>query len=226
MTWHSNTQEKRRLAKQAKLVRRLFLERTTWRKWKFAIDAKRREENLQKFEKKRLKAAWKIWIYKARKARNDRRKEAAVSCTISTRIMRRAFDTWMQRVLFIKNREYDVKMGYQEKLTRYVTPCFPTCAVDLDALPSVALVKWHTKFRHHQENTSLMQSFVDVRHEGIHYAERLYADKLTVIGRGPAPAALGLGSCHSVQAAVSRSRRGTAAFSTPTRLGIMARSLY
>ena len=132
----------------------------------------------------------------------------------------------MERVLFIKNREYDVKMGCQEKLTRYVTPCFPTCVVDLDILPSVALVKWHTKFRHHQENTSLMQSFVDVRHEGIHYAERLYADTLTVIVRGPAPATLGLGRCHSVQAAVSRSRRGTPAFSTPTRLGIMARSLH
>ncbi len=142
------------------------------------------------------------------------------------RITRRAFDTWMRKVLFIKNREYDVKLGYQEKLTRHVAPCLPTYAVDLDVLPSAALVKWHTKFRRHQENTSLMQSFVDVRHEGIHYAEQLYADELTVIGRGLAPAALGLGSCHSTQAAISRSRRGTPAFSTPTRLGILARSLY
>jgi hypothetical protein len=127
--WCSNFQAKRRLTRQAKLVRRLFLERTTWRKWKYAADAKRREEKLQELEKKRLKIAWKIWTYKARKARNDRRKEAAVSSTISTRIMRWAFDTWMERVLFIKNREYDVKMGYQEKLTRYVAPCFPTCAL-------------------------------------------------------------------------------------------------
>ena len=140
--------------------------------------------------------------------------------------MRRAFGTWMVKVLFIKNREYDVKLGYQEKLTRYVAPCPLTCAADLDVFPSAALVKWHTKFRHHQENTSLMQSFVDVRHEGIHYAKQLYADKLTGIGRGFASAALGLGSCHSTQAAVNRSRRGTPAFSTPTHLGILARSLY
>ena len=226
MTWHSNVQEKRRLTKQAKLVRRLFLERTTWRKWKYAVDAKRREEKLQEFEKRRLKVAWKIWVYKARKARNDRRKEEAVAITISTRIMRRAFGAWMVKVLFIKNREYDVKLGYQEKLTRCAVPCLLTCAVDLDVLPSAALVKWHTQFRHHQENTSLMQSFVDVRHEGMHYAEQSYADELTVIGRGFAPAALGLGSCHSTQAAVSRSRRGTQAFSTPTRLGILAKSLY
>ena len=125
-TWRSTVQEKRRLTKQAKLVRRLFLERMTWRKWKEAIDAKRREAKLQELEKKRVKTAWKAWAYKARKARNDRRKEDAVSSTISTRIMRRAFDTWMERVLFIKNRDYDVKMGFQEKLTRYGAPCFPT----------------------------------------------------------------------------------------------------
>jgi len=111
----------------------------TWHRWKYAIDAKRRVEKLQELEKKRLKAAWKIWSYKVRKARNDRRKEDAVSSTISTRTMRRAFDTWMERVLFIKNREYDVKIGYQEKLARYITPYFPTCAVDLMTFPALPL---------------------------------------------------------------------------------------
>ena len=53
----------------------------------------------------------------------------------------------MGKVLFIKNREYDVKLEYQEKLTRHVAPCLPTCSVDLDVLPSAALVKWHNKFR-------------------------------------------------------------------------------
>jgi Sfi1 spindle body protein len=129
-TWRSTFRGQRRLTRQAKLVRRLFLERMTWRKWKAAIDAKRREEKFQGLEKKRLKAAWKIWAYKARKARNDRRKEDAVSSTIRTRVMRRMFDTWMERVLFIKNREYDVKLEYQEKLTRYVVPCLPTGGID------------------------------------------------------------------------------------------------
>lgn len=82
--------------------------------------------------------------------------------------MRQAFDTWMERVLFIKNREYDVRMEYQERLTRYL-PCtlLSNRYHRLNALPSAALVKWHTKLRHHQENTSLMQSFVDVREEGM-----------------------------------------------------------
>jgi hypothetical protein len=71
-----------------------------------------------------------------------------------------------------------------------------------------------------------MQSFVDVRREGTHYAERLYGNKLTFVGRGSAPIALGLGSCHSTQAVVGRSRRGSPAFSTLARLGILARSLY
>jgi hypothetical protein len=124
--WRSAIHKRRRQTKQSKLVRRLFLERTTWRKWKEGIDAKRREEKLRELEKKRLKAAWKTWTYKARKARNDRRKEDAVKSTINTRIMRRAFDAWMKKVLFIKNREYDVKMDCQEKLTRYAAPCFPT----------------------------------------------------------------------------------------------------
>jgi len=131
VTWRSTFQEKRRLTRQARRVRRLFLERTTWRKWREAIDAKRREEKLQELEEKRLKAAWKIWSCRVRKARNDRRKENAVSSTIGMRIMRRAFDTWMGRILFIKNREYDVKMEYQEKLTRYIAPCLPTGAIDL-----------------------------------------------------------------------------------------------
>lgn len=136
-TWRSNFQEKRRLIKQAKFVRRLFLERTTWRKWKEAIDTKRREAKFQELEKKRLKAAWRTWAYRARKARNDRRKEDAVSTTVSTRLIRRGLDTWLERVLFIKNREYDVKMEYQEKLTKYVAACSPTGVIDL--MPSPAL---------------------------------------------------------------------------------------
>jgi hypothetical protein len=109
----------------------LFLERTTWCRWKEAIGAKRREAKFQELEKKRLKVAWRTWAFRARKARNDRRKEDAVSSTVSTRLMRWGLDTWMEKVLFIKNREYDVKMEYQEKLTRYVAPCSPTSAFDL-----------------------------------------------------------------------------------------------
>ena len=138
-TWHSNTQEKRRLMKQAKLVRRLFLERTIWRKWKEAIDAKRREVKFHELEKKRLKATWRTWAYRARKARNDRRKEDAVSSTVTMRLMRRGLDTWMERVLFIKNREYDVKMEYHEKLTRYVAPCSLLVAIHLMPFPVLPL---------------------------------------------------------------------------------------
>lgn len=139
VTWYSNIQAKRRLTKQAKLVRRLFLERTIWRKWKEAINTKRREEKFQELGKNQLKAAWKIWAYRTRKARNDRRKEDAVSATISTRIMRQAFDTWMERVLFIKNREYDVRMEYQERLTRYLVLYSPTGTIDLMSFPALPL---------------------------------------------------------------------------------------
>ncbi|KAG8824056.1 hypothetical protein FRC17_009185, partial [Serendipita sp. 399] len=120
--WRKGMWEHARDMKQAKLARRLFLERSTWRRWKELADCRVRESKLHLFQEKRLRALFTIWTARMKQQRNLRRKEEVVMMTTQARILKEALQSWTLRVLFLKDREYCVIQDRREKDLRYAYP--------------------------------------------------------------------------------------------------------
>ncbi|KAG8798762.1 hypothetical protein FRC16_006582 [Serendipita sp. 398] len=146
--WRKRMWNHARDMKQAKLARHIFLERSTWTRWKEVAERRIRERKLNMFQKKKLGGLLTVWTEKTRAQRNLRRKEEVVTMTIQARILKQALQSWTLRVVFLKDREYCVIHERRERDLRHFTH------------------KWVNALSHQRENTSLMLSFQDVRREG------------------------------------------------------------
>ncbi|KAG8838213.1 hypothetical protein FRC18_005711 [Serendipita sp. 400] len=145
--WRKRMWNHARDMKQAKLARHIFLERSTWTRWKEVAERKIRERKLNVFQKKKLGDLLTVWTEKTRAQRNLRRKEEVVTMTIQARILKQALQSWTLCVVFLKDREYCVIHERRERDLRHFTH------------------KWVNALSHQRENTSLMLSFQDVRRE-------------------------------------------------------------
>ena len=76
--WRSVIWAHAKQVKQAKLVRRLFLMRLAWKRWRDVVEARRWEQNRVKMERKVLKRALDAWRERARIQRGLRRKGEVV----------------------------------------------------------------------------------------------------------------------------------------------------
>lgn len=147
--WRTKMKQNARAGKNAKLARRIFLERMVWQRWREAFERKQTERKLAMFVNRRLGAIIKRWSSKAKAMRNLKRKGEVVLLTQQSRILREALRAWTLRVVFLKDREYSILQARKEKLLHHF------------------FIKWRRSLDQHRENTSLMQSFQDVRREDL-----------------------------------------------------------
>jgi protein SFI1 len=76
--WRSVMCDHAKQVKQAKLVRRLFLTRLAWKRWRDVVEARRWEQSRVKMERKVLKRALDAWKERARMQKSLRRKGEVV----------------------------------------------------------------------------------------------------------------------------------------------------
>jgi protein SFI1 len=138
--WRSVMWAHAKQVKQAKLVRRLFLTRLAWKRWRDVVEARRWEQSKVKMERKVLKRALDAWREGARIQRGLRRKgevvrmanEAVsdarlcgVKCVLTLivqRLVKEALQAWTLRVVYLKDREYSVIQENRERVLRFVPP--------------------------------------------------------------------------------------------------------
>lgn len=123
--WRTRLRKKVKMVKMARAASKYFLVRRMWLQWIEQIEAKGREQLLQKHVLGRKKRAFEgmltlcqpstslimctaAWLQKARLTREREQAVEALQRRISGRIMRGALRAWTDRVIALKSRELDI----------------------------------------------------------------------------------------------------------------------
>ncbi|CCL99150.1 uncharacterized protein FIBRA_01165 [Fibroporia radiculosa] len=147
LTWRLQLRTKLRLAKQAKIAQKLFVQKRFSNKWRMALKQKQLGSKLQGFETRLIQQYFLEWLQLAEQQR--RRKVAAeiIQQRVNMRIMTNALTYWTNRVVDIKDRELQVSQKKDGKIL------------------SSAFKKWKALCIRHVEELSLMESYQDVKRE-------------------------------------------------------------
>ncbi|KAF8602674.1 hypothetical protein BDV93DRAFT_184895 [Ceratobasidium sp. AG-I] len=145
--WREITALRRKQARQARIARRFFVERSAFGLWRAALVQKRLEGVEAQFKKKKLGEAFQVWRAQLKRQTMLKRTGDAVQSMVEQRITYDALKTWIGAVV---ENKLQLLQAVDERNQR---------------LQRLAFDKWKVVKRRHQEDMSLLRSFQDVKRE-------------------------------------------------------------
>ncbi|KZT11400.1 uncharacterized protein LAESUDRAFT_734266 [Laetiporus sulphureus 93-53] len=147
LTWRLHLRARFKLAKQARIVSKLIIQRKYWKKWVEHLAQRRLQKRLKEFENGMARRYFEVWLETAKKKRQLKMAEEIMRQRIQMRLMAGALSRWINRVVDIKDRELQVNQRVRKKML------------------IIACKKWKTVCIRHVEELSLMESYQDVKRE-------------------------------------------------------------
>ncbi|EUC67158.1 Sfi1 spindle body protein [Rhizoctonia solani AG-3 Rhs1AP] len=145
--WRESTAARRKQARQARIARRFFVERTAFGTWKAALTQKRLAKLEDQLNKNRLNEVFQVWRGQLKRQMMLRRTGDVVQRTVEQRVKYSALKKWIGAVV---ENKLQLLQAMDERNNR---------------LQRLAFDKWKVSLKRHQEDMSLLRSFQDVQRE-------------------------------------------------------------
>ncbi|KAF9480103.1 hypothetical protein BDN70DRAFT_877988 [Pholiota conissans] len=141
LLWRIRLRDANQCAKVARWANRFFDTRRAWKLWTAALEAKKVQERLEKWNASRLQKNFRVW--------QDKRRERQSLRQWDNRVKSHAINRWMKRVIYVKSRELDVAQQEDTSLMRS------------------AFDKWKRSLQQHAEQVSLLENYLLLKQEGV-----------------------------------------------------------
>ncbi|CAE6515408.1 unnamed protein product [Rhizoctonia solani] len=145
--WRESTALRRKHARQARIARRFFVERTAFGAWKAALTQKRLSKLEDQLKRERMREAFQVWRGQLKRQMMLRRVGDVVQRTIEQRVKYGALKKWIGAVV---ENKLQLLQAMDERNNR---------------LQRLAFDKWKVSLKRHREGMSLLRSFQDVQRE-------------------------------------------------------------
>ncbi|KAI0064613.1 hypothetical protein BV25DRAFT_1852514 [Artomyces pyxidatus] len=145
--WRLHLRENLRLIRKAKKEEKLLVWRRAWRIWTSKLEERRREKKLLDLQRNKTEKLFSTWKEQALRRRRHRVAEQEIQNRTTTRVLRKALYLWNNRLLEIKDREFQYGQNYDKRVM--VT----------------SFSKWKMLYVRHVEELRLMESYQDIKRE-------------------------------------------------------------
>ncbi|KAG8748037.1 hypothetical protein FRC10_009789 [Ceratobasidium sp. 414] len=146
-TWREAAALRRKQARQARIARRFFVERSSFGLWRAALVQKRLAGLERQLKREKLRSAFQVWKGQFKRHIMLKRMGDVVQGMVEQRIAYNALKKWIGAVV---ENKLQLLQAVDERNSR---------------LQRLAFDKWKEVKRRHQEETSLLRSFQDVKRE-------------------------------------------------------------